>query len=263
MTPRSDFHDVLASPFVRRRLTAMVSKRVPSHATEDVVQSVLCDALAAEAVPEVEAVPRWLSAIARNKVADFHRRVRRRAEVASIEPSTEDPVVERDLLGHAASIAPDRRALEWIVRVEHGESFEEIARAEKLPAPAVRQRVSRLRRALRAALLAAAAFGLVVLSRSRTAVETMHPDPSAATSLDGRWHVASVTCPTSAPSNACTAAHDAHARINGNTATVGLRGGSLAIDIADTVREYHARITPAGSTLRIESDLGAVTLERD
>lgn len=127
----------------------------------------------------------------------------------------------------------------------------------------MRQRVSRLRRALRAALLAAAVFGLVVLARSRTPVATIRHEPSPATSLDGRWHVSSVTCAANAPSAACRLAREAHVHITGNTATVELRGASLAIDIADSLREYHARVTTAGSTLRIESDLGDVTLERD
>jgi hypothetical protein len=40
------------------------------------VQSVLCDALAAPHPPiDAAEVPRWVMAIARNKAADFHRRV--------------------------------------------------------------------------------------------------------------------------------------------------------------------------------------------
>jgi len=225
------------------------------------VQSVLCDALAAPSVPDLEVVPRWLSAIARNKVADFHRERTRRAEMMLGEPSAVDPIEERDLLGRAASIAPDPRALEWIVRVEQGESLAEIARSERVPAPAVRQRVSRLRRVLRAALLVAAALAVFFVVRSSKRV-AIRPD-AAHGSVDGRWRVASVQCPPSAPTAACDAAPTAHVRIVGNTATVELRGASLAIDIADALREYHGRMTPSGTRLFIQSDLGSVTLERE
>jgi len=238
----------------------MVSRRVPADATEDVVQSVLCDALVACDVPPIETVPRWLFAIARNKIADFHRRARRRREVNEVvEPAACDPIEERDLIEHAQSIAADARAFEWIVRAEEGATLAEIADEEALPAPVVRQRVSRLRRALRTALLAAAAITVALLvAGSHERAPRIGADPVALAGLDGSWHVASVECAPGAPP-ACATARGTRIRIEGNTATI----GTLQLDVADTLREYHGRVETTNATLRIESDLGAVTLTRD
>ncbi|HEY2369137.1 MAG TPA: sigma factor, partial [Polyangiaceae bacterium] len=127
-----ELREVLARPDVRRRLVAVVSRRVPADAAEDVVQAVLCDALVAREVPSIETVPRWLFAIARHKVADFHRRARRRRETdEDVErAASSDPIEERDLIEHAKAIAPDPRAFEWIVRAEEGVTLAEIAEEE-------------------------------------------------------------------------------------------------------------------------------------
>jgi DNA-directed RNA polymerase specialized sigma24 family protein len=252
--------EILARPDIRRRLMAMVSKRVPADATEDVVQAVLCDALGAREVPAAETVPRWLVAIARHKVADFHRRARTRRESdASCELAASDPIEERDLLARANAIAPDPRALEWIVRTEEGATLAEIAEQEDLPAPVVRQRVSRLRRALRTALLAAAALAIALLvAASHERGPRIRADGVAAAGLDGSWHVVTVECALGAPP-ACSTASGMRVRIEGNTATI----GTLTIDVADTLREYRGHVTTTDATLRIESDLGVVTLARD
>jgi DNA-directed RNA polymerase specialized sigma24 family protein len=255
-----DLRQVLASPIVRQKLVAMVRRRVPADAAEDVVQSVLCDALVAREVPSIETVPRWLYAIARHKVADFHRRARRRRETdETTEPAACDPIEERDLIEHAKAIAPDARAFEWIVRAEEGASLAEIAEEEDLPAPVVRQRVSRLRRALRTALLAAAALAIALLvAASHDRVPRIGADPVAPVGLDGSWHVVFAECAPGAPPS-CATARGTKVRIEGNTATI----GTLQLDVADTLREYHARVETTNATIRIESDLGAVTLARD
>jgi hypothetical protein len=73
-----------------------------------------------------------------------------------------DPVSARDLLRWAEDELPssaDKDTLEWMLREADGDKLEHIAEEAKLPAPRVRQRVSRLRRYLRrrwAAQLAAA-----------------------------------------------------------------------------------------------------------
>ncbi len=252
--------EVLAKPEVRRRLVAMVSRRVPADATEDVVQAVLCDALVARDVPSVETVPRWLLAIARNKVADFHRRARRRRETdEAAEPAACDPIEERDLIEHAQAIAPDPRAFEWIVRAEEGATLAEIAEDEDLPAPVVRQRVSRLRRALRTALLAAAALALaLVVAGSHERHAGIGADPVAPIGVDGSWHVVSAECAPGAPP-ACSTAAGVRVRIDGDTVTI----GTVKLDLADTLREYRARVEVTNATIRVESDLGSVTLARD
>src|SRR5215467_12922982 len=69
---------LLAGNATRRRLSAIVRRRVPSQDADDVVQSVLCDALAAEQVPvDPDELARWLAGVARHKVADHHRRAAR------------------------------------------------------------------------------------------------------------------------------------------------------------------------------------------
>ncbi len=223
-------------------------------------QAVLCDALVAREVPSIEIVPRWLLAIARHKVADFHRRARRRRETdEAVEPAACDPIEERDLLEHAKAIAPDPRAFEWIVRAEEGATLAEIAEEEDLPAPVVRQRVSRLRRALRSALLAAAALAIALLvASSHERVPRIGADPVAPVGVDGSWRVVSVECAPGAPP-ACSTARGTRMRIEGNTMTI----GALRLDVADSLREYHAHVETMNATIRVESDLGSVTLSRD
>jgi DNA-directed RNA polymerase specialized sigma24 family protein len=259
-----ELREVLARPDVRRRLVAAVSRRVPADATEDVVQAVLCDALVAREVPSIETVPRWLFAIARHKVADFHRRAHRSRETdEDVELAVSDPIEERDLLEHAKAIAPDPRAFEWIVRAEEGATLAEIAKEEDLPAPVVRQRVSRLRRALRTALLTAAALAIAMLvaashDRAHHEFGRIGADPVAAAGFEGSWRVVAVDCALGAPP-ACATAIGTRVRIEGNTMTI----GTLKLDVADTLREYRAHVETTDATIHVESDLGSVTLARD
>jgi DNA-directed RNA polymerase specialized sigma24 family protein len=141
---------------LRESVAAMVRRRVPEGEVDDIAQTILCDALAAPRVPDdAEELRRFVAGIARHKVADFHRRARRRPEGAE---SAELPVEAADfesraLLGRvAASVdsARERQTFEWLVREHHGEQLADIATSAGIPATAVRQRVSRLRRALRA-----------------------------------------------------------------------------------------------------------------
>ena len=53
-------HTFLEEPRVLRNLTTMVRRRVPACEADDVVQSVLCDVLAARAVPQDDELPRWV-----------------------------------------------------------------------------------------------------------------------------------------------------------------------------------------------------------
>ena len=249
----SELHAVLSSPIVRRRLTAIVSRRVPGQDAEDIVQSVLCDALAAEAPGE--AIPKWLFGIARNKVADFHRRSKREDHGDVDVPVESNAIEARDMLRVAEAIAPDRKALEWIAR---GDSLEEIAATEKLSAPAVRQRVSRLRRALRAALMVAAALAVLLLVHAGRK-EGIQPEPDkTGASLDGSWVVVQVDCAGQNP--ACLGAWYATVTVHGNTASVRAGGTHADVPIDALVREHHARIVRDGALVRVQADLGTVTL---
>ncbi|MFO0624889.1 MAG: sigma factor [Polyangiales bacterium] len=145
----------------RDALLRYVSRRVPSHEAEDVVQSVLLEAATAAQRPDDPgSVRRWIWGIARHKIADHHRRARREApEVAAEAPAGQDV---DDLLRWATRELPARddahETLQWLLREADGETLDEIARDARVPATAVRQRVSRLRRHFRArhALLLAA-----------------------------------------------------------------------------------------------------------
>ncbi len=161
----------LTDPRFRRALTQMVRRRVPESEAEDIVQSSLAEALASERAPgEMDALRRFVWGIARHKVADFYRRARReKLDVPELEgPGA--PHNEHDLLRWAARELPEgkdaEQTLDWMLREGEGEKLEAIAEAENVPAPRVRQRVSRLRRHLRerwaVELAALAAIGVVV-----------------------------------------------------------------------------------------------------
>jgi len=152
----------------RDALLRYVSRRVPAHDAEDVVQSVLLEAATAAQRPDDPvSVRRWIWGIARHKVADHHRRARREVSDASDAPLTPPAQEVDDLLRWAARELPQGddapETLRWLLREADGETLDEIAREARVPATAVRQRVSRLRRHFRARhTLLLAATGLLL-----------------------------------------------------------------------------------------------------
>lgn len=187
----------LAAPQLRESLRSMVHRRVPRQDADDVLQAVLCDALAAQKVPDdAEEIMRWLMAIAKHKVADFHRRAGRERASSDLEVrSPFDPVEERDLLARVAASEASGSAgetLRWAVREWTGVPLSEIALEAELPAEVVRQRVSRLRRRLRAKWLVAALALLWVGSTARLFGRSEHPasvaEEVALTADDGTRH---------------------------------------------------------------------------
>jgi len=165
----------LADPRLRREVEAVVRRRVRGEDAHDVVQSALADVLSAARVPEdEEEFRRFVFAVTRNKVFDhFRRRMREvpQGEDEALEASaSEEPLSARDILRWAEQKLPDAEAehtLEWMLREGDGEKLEQIARDANLPAPRVRQRVSRLRRFLRerwAAELLLTGLGIALLA---------------------------------------------------------------------------------------------------
>lgn len=211
----SRVREALSDPALRRSLAAMVRRRVPANDAEDVAQTILCDALAAPGIPtDPEDLRRFVAGIARHKVADFHRRARR----SPAQPELQDelsvapaPLEARALLSRiasslaGASSSREQETLEWLVREHAGEQLQTIAAETGLPAPAVRQRVSRLRRVLRAqwahalALLAVAGSCGALAERAHRERSAIVADPTgdpvarAATLAQGRWSIETIS----------------------------------------------------------------------
>jgi len=155
-------------------LGAHVRTRVPAADADDVVQSVLADALASDGAPEDgEALRKWLFGVARNKIADFYRKNRREqpSELEDEAAPSSGKASAKDLLDWAERELPPgsdaKRTFEWMLREGDGEKLESIAETEQVPAPRVRKRVSRMREHFRARWAAyvagLAAAGLAIL----------------------------------------------------------------------------------------------------
>ena len=169
-------HQALSDPALHRDLLRYARRRVSEHEADDVVQATLTDALAAERGPDdPEEVRRWVHRIARNKIVDHYRRGKREqlSEPENHEVAAESsPASARDLLRWAEGELPPnsdaKDTLEWMLREGDGEKLEHIAGEAELPAPRVRQRVSRMRKHFRtrwaAQLAAAALLAAVVLA---------------------------------------------------------------------------------------------------
>ena len=187
-----DLRTLLSEPTRIRALTQCVRAKIPTHDVDDVVQSTLTDALSAACPPlDVPALDRWLVGIARHKVADYYRSQRRERADGDIDghnvAADSHPESTRDLLhwvhGELRSDSEAPRTLEWMMREADGDRLESIAEENNISAPAVRQRVSRLRRYLRERWLLqlSAAVTLVALAVGVYAYHqrgpTVEPEP--------------------------------------------------------------------------------------
>ena len=183
----------LAHPALRASLSAFVRARVPVSEVDDIVQSALAEALAAERAPDDDdEVVAWVHGIARHKVVDWFRRARREMpqdpEIAeTVAAADSAPQSARDLLRWATKELPNgddhARTFEWMLREGAGEKLESIAADEDVPAPRVRQRVSRLRKHYRARWAAALALLVAIavvlsLALRRRPKEEIAPLPS-------------------------------------------------------------------------------------
>ncbi|MEZ4369688.1 MAG: sigma-70 family RNA polymerase sigma factor [Polyangiaceae bacterium] len=194
-------HQLVRNPETRVALRAYARRRGLRDEAEDVVQAVLCAAVAAPNVPsEPEALPRWIHGILRRKVADVFRQ-RRRApagELSGVESATEQaPAFEaRDFLRRIDSELNEprqRHALGWMLREHAGESLLEIARQEAVSPENLRQRICRLRRHLRAQfvvpLVVLLAFGATSWNELAPQVAEAQLVAPAARPFVGRWRV--------------------------------------------------------------------------
>src|SRR5262249_32012458 len=152
--------------------------RVPASEIEDLVQSTLLDAFAAETAPRDQTeLRRWVYGILRNKVANHYRTKRREVPLGpegELAPADSAPRSARELLPWAETELPPGegadRTLDWLLEEADGEKLENIARAERVPATRVRQRVARLRRHFRerwaaqlAGIIATIVVGVVIV----------------------------------------------------------------------------------------------------
>ncbi len=171
-TATSDKNRLLGSPEIRRMLSEFVRRRVPEADADDVVQTVLVEALSSERMPEERTeLRKWLTGVARHKIADLHRkRGRERPEELPEIETSPPPVEEHEMVRwaerEAKKSSKDADAtLRWMAREGEGDKLEHIAAEEKLPAATVRQRVSRMRRWMKerwlAELTAAAMLGIL------------------------------------------------------------------------------------------------------
>jgi DNA-directed RNA polymerase specialized sigma24 family protein/quercetin dioxygenase-like cupin family protein len=163
----------LHAPELRHALERYVRCRVPAADVDDIVQTVLCDALAAAPRTPCRELSRWVMGIARHKVADMYRDTAARARAAQrvgclARASYDGGFAAHDWLRWAENRvgedAAARRTLRWMARESEGEKLAHIAEREQVPHAVVRQRVSRLRRRMRSWYAAELAAIAVVAS---------------------------------------------------------------------------------------------------
>jgi DNA-directed RNA polymerase specialized sigma24 family protein len=287
---------MLGGTDVRRGLTAMLRRRVPAQEVEDVAQTVLADALAAPTVPaDPEELRRWLSGIARHKIADFHRRQARSrvhttdGEAAEAVPASPTAFEEREVLHALLGEKRSRReaeTMEWLVREHAGERLADIASENGVPAPVVRQRVSRLRRALRSRWSASIGLVAIVASLSalglaaydaETRTEAIVPEPTVpsapasavpadlAKEAQGDWIVETVT-----PNRPLNAAEQRLVDFEAKGAKIRIQGKRIHLEgsFKTTWRITSFEKTPSGARVGLANETGLkdvadVVLKRD
>ena len=160
----------LADPALREALLKFARRRLPPAEVDDLVQNTLADALVSAVAPSDPAeFRRWVQGIARHKVADLYRRRGRQPALAGdlpeavVDPGPPTGELEQWIEQELPRTEGARATLTWLLRESDGETLDEIAREAALPAPRVRQRVSRLRRHFQTRWIALGAAGLALL----------------------------------------------------------------------------------------------------
>jgi DNA-directed RNA polymerase specialized sigma24 family protein len=263
----------ISEPSTRTTLRAFVRRRGFSADADDVVQTVLCEALAARVLPNDPLdIPRWVTGILKNKVADAERRRARWRFTELPEWSTPAPRPEvNDLLTRIqADVAetPHRRALGWLFREHAGDSLLEIARQEAIEPTSLRQRICRLRRYLRARYVGPLVV-LLALTAGASAVRTQESafgtSAQLSASYTGTWRVAQASPEKYA--GLVVVITESTVEVQGPSGIL-LREMSIERVSDDRVRlrsgdsVWDASLKADGNTLELRSEQGFVRLER-
>jgi DNA-directed RNA polymerase specialized sigma24 family protein len=276
---RAALEDYVAAPSTLSRLRAFVRRRGLSGDVDDVVQTVLCDALAAPAPPvDPGDVARWVTGIAKRKVVDEHRRRARwvtgdvREPAISAEPDAAELLRRID----AELTAPaERHALSCVLREHAGESLLEIARAESLAPEALRQRICRLRRHLKARYAAALVLFLAVGAGTAAGVLSRGTGLPAATTharslagFAGTWRVVAASPEKYGRLGLVVVIAPDGIRVRGPAGFVEREvsvepAAGDALILRSGGSTWHATLDAAsGDRLTLTTDRGFVTLER-
>lgn len=183
--------ELVADPSLRANLARVLSRRVDANDVEDLVQTTLAEAFTSRECPNTkEEVQRFVFAIARQRVIDLYRKRERERRRDTNIPSIEhaEPLGRAaDLLRWAEGELPDAPAdahqtFDWMLRESEGETLADIAQEERVPAPVVRKRVSRLRQFFRRRWTKEiAALGLLgVMVLAATLLLRRQPTPTVA-----------------------------------------------------------------------------------
>jgi DNA-directed RNA polymerase specialized sigma24 family protein len=274
---RAQLVDYLKSPATRSSLHAYVRRRGLSDSADDLVQTVLCDALAVEAVPDRSSeLPRFVTGIARTKVVDEHRR-RARWKRAELPEDLEAPRsaearavlrrIERDVVE-----PEERRALSWLVREHAGDSLYLIALEQALEPNTLRQRLCRLRKFLRARYLAPLVlllgFGLGGgISALQQAADSVAVSSAALAPYVGSWRVVSLAPARLAGLAERVEVSGGRVRVFGPSASLSRellveRVTSEQVTLRSAGAVWVARLERHGDRLRLSSAHGFVELER-
>lgn len=272
---RSALLEMVKNPSTRRALASYVRRRGGADDTEDVVQNVLCDLLAVQNLPSDPGdLPRFVNAIARRRVVDEHRRRARVGGEAAREPSISMHPEARDLLGRIerdAEVMGQRGSLTCLLREHAGETLLDVAREQALNPTTLRQRICRLRKALRTRYLGA--IVMLLLGGSALAfvdhgLEGRTPSSAAATELagfEGTWRVVESSKPTNV--GLVVSFHGGIAKVRDGAGViqrtlVAERAGDR-VKLSDAGASWLVRTASLTSErIRLENERGYVVLER-
>jgi RNA polymerase sigma-70 factor (ECF subfamily) len=182
------------------RVRRFLARRLPEHLVDDVTQSVACEAWANRASAEGQG---FVYGVARNVAYDA-RQQESRVHVEPLDAAAHLHVADAtfvstqlsEVLSYVERTPRLSQPMKWLVAEHAGDSFEEIATREGLAPAAVRQRVSRLRRELRAVFAVALSLALGVgawsLVASHPAADAGAMSAARLPLANGTWKVVAV-----------------------------------------------------------------------